>query len=462
MSIATSNSPSLDHPATGRRGSRRAMAYTQLAPGYTLSASRLVTTSAASDPVVNACVAANEAARSEHVEIMRGKLLTKALLCDVKPFCATEVLFNHEFWWEAPTLPHVRAMTSRCRTWQRDSDWPMTEPHLTRGSARARSFWDSMRLLANKTLWLHGDSIQLQMCDAALCSLMRSGVAPTPVLGDPSYHPEWISNLSARSGFNFVTTVLPNGARLLCSGLGTFQREQVEMVLPHVHVAVLNFGLHYHSPEHFRGMLQTAIESLRRWQSAVPASRLGIWREASAQHFTTGSYQQGAEQRMAPRGKPCECTPLSEGRQHETGLINLNKASMAMERQFVPNAGLGLLPFFNLTAPRYDMHRAHYCAFSGQKQPGICCDCTHFCYTPLFWDALFGDLYRLVRRSPLYRPVYKASAASWLLNAFRPPHTRRGGKRAGGGAGGGGVVRDPRGRPIGLDNERHGFRTPAG
>ena len=49
-------------------------------------------------PNVSTCLAANEAARSEHDEITRHKLLTKAVLCDVQPFCATEILFQHEFY----------------------------------------------------------------------------------------------------------------------------------------------------------------------------------------------------------------------------------------------------------------------------------------------------------------------------------------------------------------------------
>ena len=32
-----------------------------------------------------------------------------------------------------------------------------------------------------------------------------------------------------------------------------------------------------------------------------------------------------------------------------------------------------------------------------QERIGACCDCTHLCYTPLFWDAVFGGLARTVR-----------------------------------------------------------------
>ena len=45
------------------------------------------------------------------------------------------------------------------------------------------------------------------------------------------------------------------------------------------------------------------------------------------------------------------------------------------------------------------MHRGHYCAFDRQTTPGRCCDCTHFCYSPLFWDVVFGGMHRAVRRA---------------------------------------------------------------
>lgn len=232
------------------------------------------------------CAAANELARSEHGEIVRAKHLTKAVLCDVQPFCATEVLFNHEFYWKethGKAKANAPKPVSRCRSWKTDGEWPGPEPHLKRSSARTRSFWDVMRLLPNRTLWLHGDSIQLQLCDAALCSLMRAGVASTPVLDGAQTYPLWLRKLSDTSAYNFITTTLPNGARLLCSGIGPFQRAPVEKVLAHVEVAVLNFGLHYHILQDFREMLEDAVASLGSWQQAAPHRRLALWREGSAQ-----------------------------------------------------------------------------------------------------------------------------------------------------------------------------------
>ena len=230
-----------------------------------------------------ACEVANAAARSERPELAQRGYLTKAVMCDVHPFCATETLFSHEFSW---TPQRERKVVSRCRSWQTDADWPTTEPYLSRKTAvpRPRTFWDIMQLLPNRTVWLHGDSIQLQMCDAAICSLMRAGAASEPVFGGSSVMPARLRAALAPSKYNFMTTLLPNGARLLCSGIGIYQRENVEKVLPHVDVAVLNFGLHYHNAAHFEGALSDALLTLSLWRKVSPRTRVALWREGSAQH----------------------------------------------------------------------------------------------------------------------------------------------------------------------------------
>ena len=58
----------------------------------------------------------------------------------------------------------------------------------------------------------------------------------------------------------------------------------MEKVLPHVDVAVLNFGLHYHNAAHFEGALSDALLSLSLWRKASPRTRIALWREGSAQH----------------------------------------------------------------------------------------------------------------------------------------------------------------------------------
>ena len=116
-------------------------------------------------------------------------LLTRLNFAVDRP-CVTELLFEHEFWLKPGRGFRNRAVTlRRCSAWRRDSDWPTAEPHLVREprkvSDRFRGFWSSLRRLPNRTVWVHGDSIQMQLFSAALCSLLRAGKLRTPVYRPP-------------------------------------------------------------------------------------------------------------------------------------------------------------------------------------------------------------------------------------------------------------------------------------
>jgi len=56
-----------------------------------------------------------------------------------------------------------------------------------------------------------------------------------------------------------------------------------------------------------------------------------------------------------------------------------------------------VLPFYDITAPRHDMHEGAYCAFDQMREEPqaehLCCDCTHFCHTPQLWRHVFAALY---------------------------------------------------------------------
>ena len=50
---------------------------------------------------------------------------------------------------------------------------------------------------------------------------------------------------------------LPNGARLLCSAVGVYEPAKVGAVLQlaDIDVALFNYGLHYHTEQHFREVI---------------------------------------------------------------------------------------------------------------------------------------------------------------------------------------------------------------
>ena len=109
---------------------------------------------ASSDCRRQACEAANDAFRNETYYESR-KQVTRAIMCDSAPVpCVTELLFEHEFW----TKPGARAIQKRavamqrCRTWQHDSDWPTSDPQLTR-QPHFQGVWSTLGLLPNRTVW---------------------------------------------------------------------------------------------------------------------------------------------------------------------------------------------------------------------------------------------------------------------------------------------------------------------
>ena len=381
------------------------------------------------------CEAANDAFRNETHHRLRGKV-TRAVMCDASPPCVTELLFEHEFWIKPGRRSNSRLAVAmqRCRNWQHDDDWPTTDPHVTR-QPHFRGIWSVLRLLPNRTVWIHGDSLQLQLHSAALCSLLRDGKVATPSALSGRTRPAWVNALSATSGLNLFHTELVNGVRLLGSGLGRYEPRGVEQVLAHTDVAIFNFGLHYLERGELGRMMRSAFAQLAEWRAREPSRRLALWREGSAQHFAGGAYYRGAE-KVRP-GEPCQCYALNQSRSHgarapsdghsdathraHEEAANINIEAVALERKLASGTGVGLVPFFELTAKRHDMHRAHFCSYHDQARVGSCCDCTHLCYTPVFWDAVFAGL----------REALVAQAGSPLATAspLRPPPRRSGRRR---------------------------------
>ncbi|KAL3925551.1 MAG: hypothetical protein SGPRY_003620 [Prymnesium sp.] len=321
------------------------------------------------------CEAANDVYRRSNPSLDKRGLLTRAIMCNTSIPCATELLFSASFF--DSSLP------SLCQQYRHDSQWPTWDPHLRRSQVRGTlGFWEVMAQLPNRTVWLHGDSVMLQFCDAALCSLIRHHFASLPVRTPSSSRR--LRSLWRATGLQFVSTSLPNGATLLCSGLGTYEQAMIKAVLPHVDVAMLNVGLHYHSEKELTRVLRLAFSQLAEWAAASPR-RIALWRETSAQHFRGGAYSSGAHQLPRP-GAPCRCEPLvargADGRAvqlrssdsqddiFERKVANLNLRGLQLEEEEAQATGVGLVPFFNLTAPRHDMHRGTFCSYSNQKVVG--------------------------------------------------------------------------------------------
>ena len=122
--------------------------------------------------------------RQRNVDLNQQDRVTQAIMCDTQPACATEMLYAHEFYWDRHRARRSTLGASKCHLWRRDQDWPTVEPLLSRSDLPTpEGLLTLLRLLPNKTVWFHGDSITTQLCEAAFCSLMRDGAirqAATP------------------------------------------------------------------------------------------------------------------------------------------------------------------------------------------------------------------------------------------------------------------------------------------
>ena len=346
------------------------------------------------------------------IDTHREHQVTKAVMCDTRPAaCVSEFLFSHEFYWSEQQAAARGGL--KCAKWLRDEDWPTVEPHLARTPDLGGLWEEVLSLLPNRTLWLHGDSIMTQVCEASLCSLARSHVVPQPPLctfgrNTKTKACSHIDAVARSVGMQLRAVQLPNGARLLCSAVGVLEREKIATVLrklPEISVAVINYGLHYHSSSNFNLMLTEMMALLEQWANNGKG-RVPLWRELSAQHFKGGSWTPGQDK--PPPGTPCQCEPLASrgGRKAQGGfertLNNQNVEFNDLAAAAAAKKSVGIVPFFNLTVDRHDMHRRHFCSYSNQLKVGRCCDCTHLCYTPLFWDHFFRGLRNSIARHPYF------------------------------------------------------------
>ncbi len=93
-----------------------------------------------------------------------------------------------------------------------------------------------------------------------------------------------------------------------------------------------------------------------------------------------------------------------------------------------------VLPFYNITAPRYDMHEMNYCGFEQMRSepssdgscwcaPSPCLirfdsrcasltllhrrhsDCTHMCHTPQLWRHIFSTLHATLAETRATEPL---------------------------------------------------------
>ena len=154
------------------------------------------------------------------------------------------------------------------------------------------------------------------------------------------------------------------------------------------------------NPQHYEGRLdwwrydlESMLPILREWVAGA-AGRVAIVREPPAQHFEGGAFVPGQRQFVSPTRGCCRRLSAAEA----FGDDNVNYAAARAVREAVGAVKGGrvhVLPYYNVTLRRWHAHiatraacfarREHTAEWTRKRE--CSCDCTHLCYSPLFYDA---------------------------------------------------------------------------
>jgi len=185
-----------------------------------------------------------------------------------------------------------------------------------------------------------------------------------------------------------------SGMRMLYARVTTMQPDEVDAAVNTADVIVLNWGLHYQNMPTYRSDLQSAMTKLERHATAT--GKAAVFMETGAQHFKASDrrgYRTGEwENRDKSTDKECSCQATED--------FNVNSRNRVLYE--VLSSGrfghVSLLPFYNLTRPRWRWHFGNCTHRPNGWNFYTCCDCTHFCYSPTMWGAHLHNLLQVLRR----------------------------------------------------------------
>lgn len=156
---------------------------------------------------------------------------------------------------------------------------------------------------------------------------------------------------------------------------------------------------------------------------ACAPDKIALLREPGAQHFKGGAFNRSlyASTADGPRFGECRCERFEPAASDHNRKAAVLLRSLGAE--LAPHAHV--LPFISASARRHDMHPGGMCALRPARDREHrrnqnrsiasralvprrrCCDCTHHCYTPAFYDStFFTPLYRILSQwSGVWRDV---------------------------------------------------------
>jgi hypothetical protein len=328
--------------------------------------------------------------------------------------------------WRTPAcVRHDYLTRARCELRPRDDDWaPALDVPGSPGALAAAAVGDATmtqlaaRFLVNRTLLFTGDSVTEGLWDFIKCEAAREGLRPATLTGtrlpaaadrdealaarirafmEHRDRGPWGGDASKRSGNPpHAAVLLPaTGTILAVKYASAYYRPDMATQLELADVLVVNYGLHYafitdeQKAEYTADM--TAFMAQAEAAAALPG-RAVLFRETSAQHFPGSGAMTSWQQSHPSNITTCACAPMSAELAASNIAAGYNRAVAAAHRSALATS-VRVLPYYNLTAARHDMHEETYCAFLQRHNKHGGCDCTHSCYTPQLGRAVVAGMY---------------------------------------------------------------------
>ena len=333
---------------------------------------------------------------------------------------AHDLSMPHPFMWNhAPPCSRADLYT-QCRKRHRD-DW-VNDLHQARERSSSRTVEDVLALLGGRTVTVVGSSMELQLELAVQCAIAEADRCNQ---SDAWRHWGWGTFHDDNLGCQKVKTV----ADVLSSGCAA-HGQAFEAMLANTDVVIVSYNAQYcfrHSPALWSSDLRALLPILERF--ARRAGKIAMMREPSAQHFPDGGSYNASRHASRDVNEPCTCQPAADDDPRD-----LNRIATFELRQLTAELApsVSVLPFYDATKPRHKMHLQAMCAYrpprsygagppsppavrstraaadgGGEETPRptrACCDCTHFCHSPAFYEATFF--------TPLYHVLEKAGPRS--------------------------------------------------
>lgn len=166
------------------------------------------------------------------------------------------------------------------------------------------------------------------------------------------------------------------------------EKENLAELLGRVDVVFGHVGLHYPpgvSPE-MRADFDDVLPVLNDF--AGRPGRAALMLEIGAQHFPDENSSGWYEDRTpTAENEACTCAPVHAVGGGRLGPPRVDR-NVLLEEAGARYEHVRVVPFRKLTVPRFAGHfkSRHFRAMGDTKN----CDCTHWCYSALFWRAVFG------------------------------------------------------------------------